>query len=101
MTIILSVKYCYKRLPMGVSNSPDIFQKKMNDLFHGLEFIREYIDDLLILTKGDWTDHLHKLEFTMNKLKGKELKCNIKKFFGQTKMDYLGFWVTRDGVKHI
>ena len=30
-TIILSrVKYRYKRLPMGVSNSPDIFQEKMN-----------------------------------------------------------------------
>ena len=26
-------KYCYKRLPMGVSNSPDIFQQKMNNLF--------------------------------------------------------------------
>ena len=28
------------------------FQAEMNDLFHGLEFICAYIDDLLILTKG-------------------------------------------------
>ena len=35
-TIILTwVKYQYKRLPMGVVNSPEIFQNKMNDLFHG------------------------------------------------------------------
>ena len=34
-TIILPwVKYWYKRLTMGVSNSPDILQHKMNDLFH-------------------------------------------------------------------
>ena len=33
-------KYCYKRLTMGVANSPAIFQQKMNDLFHGFEFIR-------------------------------------------------------------
>ena len=26
--------YCYKHLPMGVANFPDIFQHKMNDLFH-------------------------------------------------------------------
>ena len=32
-------KYWYKRLPMGVANSLDIFQHKMNDLFNGLEFI--------------------------------------------------------------
>ena len=33
-TIILPWrKYRYKRLTMGVSNSPDIFQQKMNDLF--------------------------------------------------------------------
>ena len=29
------VKYCYKRLPMGVANSPEVLQHKINDLFHG------------------------------------------------------------------
>ena len=79
-------KYCYKRLPMGVSNSPDILQQKMNYLFQGFEFTHEYIDGILILTKGDWTDHVHKLELTFNKLKEIGLKCNIEDyFFGQTK----------------
>ena len=44
---------------MGVANYPDIFQQNMDDLFHGLEFIGAYIDDLLVSTKGDWTDHVH------------------------------------------
>ena len=36
-TIILPWgKYHYKRLPMGIANSPEIFQQNMNDLFHGL-----------------------------------------------------------------
>ena len=54
-------KYWYKSLLMGVANSPENFQQKMNDLFHGFEFICEYIDDTLIWTKGDWTDHVQKL----------------------------------------
>ena len=34
------------------------------------------------------------------KLKG--LKCNIEKyFFVKTEMQYLGLWVTRDGIKSI
>ena len=58
------------------------------------------MDDILILTKVYWTDHVHNLELTLNKLKGKGLKCNIEKyFFGPTEMEYLGFWVTRNRVK--
>ena len=41
-------KYCYKRLPMGVADSPDIPQQNMNDLFHGFEFICAYIYDHFI-----------------------------------------------------
>ena len=48
------------------------------------------------------TDHVHKLELTLNKLKESGLKCNIEDYlFGQTEMEYLGFWVTRDVVKLI
>ena len=62
MIILQLGEYLYKRLPIGVTNLPDIFQQKMNDLFHGFHFIRVYIDDILILTKGDWTDHVQKIE---------------------------------------
>ena len=59
-TIVMPwLKYSYKRLPMGVSNSRDIFQQKMNDLFHGFEFIHAYIDDLLVLTnRYYWKYHV-------------------------------------------
>ena len=44
-TIILPWgKYKYKRLPMGVAGSPDIFQAKMSSLMAGLEFVRVYLD---------------------------------------------------------
>ena len=79
-TIILPWgKYRYKRLTMGVSNSPDIFQEKMNEMFRCFEFIRAYIDDLLIITKGYLSDHLEKLEQTLQKLKENGIKFNIEK----------------------
>ena len=80
-------KYCYKRLPLGVANSPDILQYKMKGLFHGFEFIHVYIDEILILTKGDWTDHVQNLELPLNKPKKKGLKCNIERsFFGKNEI---------------
>ena len=46
-TIVLPLgKYEYQRLPMGLCNSPDIFQEKMSLLMQGLEYVRAYIDDL-------------------------------------------------------
>ena len=84
---------------MGVSNPSDTFQEKMNKMFRGFEFIRAYIDELLIITKGDWSNHLEKLEQTLQKLKDNGPKGKIEKSsFGQTDMEYLEFWVTRTGI---
>ena len=47
---------------MGLCNSPDIFQEKMNELFNGLEYVRTYIDDLLIISNESFEDHINKLE---------------------------------------
>ena len=62
-------KYHYKRLTMAFANYPDIFQHKMNNLFHGFEFIHAYIYKILLLAKGYWINHVQKLELTLIKLK--------------------------------
>ena len=100
MIILPWGKHGLKNLPLGIDNSTDIFQQKMNDLFHIFEFIRAYKNDLLMSTKRYWIYHVQKFELTLNKLKGKGLKFNIENyFFGQTEMENLGLWVTRFGVK--
>ena len=95
-------KYSYKRLPMGLCNSPDIFQEKISELMWGLDFICTYIDDLLVITKGTWMDHLEKLETVLNHLQQAGLKVNLcKSFFGKDQLEYLGYIITRDGIKPI
>ena len=57
----------------------------------GLEFVRAYIDDLLVISKGNWEDHLDKLETVLERLKQAGLKVNAKKsFFGRGELEYLG-----------
>ena len=74
-TIILPRgKYKYRHLPMGVCNSPDTFQEKTNEMFCRIEFIRACIDDLLVITKGDWSGHLDKLELVLKDLRANRLK---------------------------
>ena len=92
-TIVLPFgKFEYQRTPMGLCNSPDIFQEKMNELFLGLDFVRAYIDDLLCITKGSFDDHLEKLEHIFERLESAGLKVNAKKsFFARGKLEYLGY----------
>ena len=52
---------------MGLCNSPDIFQEKMNELFAGFNYVRAYIDDLLIITKGSFEEHLKQLDTVLEK----------------------------------
>ena len=93
-------KYEYQKLPMGLCNSPDIFQEKMSHLFQDLEYIREYIDDLLVTTKSTFQDHLAKLDTVFQRLTDAGLKVNAKKsIFGAHQVDYLGYLITRQGIQ--
>lgn len=100
-TIVLPFgKFEYQRLPMGLCNSPDIFQEKMSELMADLEYTKVYIDDLLCLTKGNLADHLEKLEEVFLRLRTAGLKVNAKKsFFARGELEYLGYWITRDGIQ--
>ena len=66
----------------------------------GLNFARTYLDDLLCLTKGNLDDHLDKLCVILDWLKAASLKCNAENsLFCQTQIEYLGYWITCDGIK--
>ena len=44
-------KFRYKRLPMGIAGSPDIFQAKIYELMGDLESVKAYLDDILVIKK--------------------------------------------------
>ena len=100
-TIVLPFgKFEYQRLPMGLNNSPDLFQEKMSELMADLEYVRVYLDDLLSLTCSTFEDHLAKLDEVFERLAKAGLKVNAKKsFFACGELEYLGYWITREGIK--
>ena len=93
-------KYVYKRLPMGVSSAPDIFQSIMMDLLGDLDYARAYIDDVLITSSGSYEDHLEKLNEVLNRLEKAGFRANVRKcFFAEGELEYLGYWLTRKGIQ--
>jgi hypothetical protein len=75
------VKYFYKRLPMCIAGSPDIFQGKMSELIESLEYVRAYLDDLLCISKLSLEYHQEKLEGVLRRLCNAGLKVNATKLY--------------------
>ena len=74
----------------------------MSELFIGLDTVHVYINDLLLVTKGSWTEHLSILEEMFTRLQKAGIKVNARKScFGAHKFDYLGYHVTREWVMPI
>jgi transposase InsO family protein len=93
-------KYKYKRLPMGINCAPDIFQERMSDLMAGLDFVRTYLDDLLVISTGTFTQHLQHVQLVLQRLSDAGLRVNAdKSTFCAVEIEYLGFWITRHGVR--
>jgi hypothetical protein len=89
-------------LPVGLYNSRDIFQEKMNDLLDGLDTMRVYINNILHMTKGSWEDHLTGLEEVFSHLRQAGLKVNAKKSnVGAHKIKYLDYNITQTGIQPI
>ena len=87
--------YRYCRLPMGVSESPDISTEIMKEVLDGLN-VDFYMDDIAILNET-WDEHvllvqqvLHRAGFTIN-----PTKCE----WVVNETDFLGHCMTPDGIK--
>ena len=77
---------------MGVCNSPNIFQENISEIFDGFNMVCAYIDDVLVITKHNFKDHLKALDRVLQRFEEAGLKVNAEKsFFGQTETEYLGF----------
>ena len=78
----------------------DIFQEKMFTSMEELEYARTYLDGLLVLSSFFFEEQLQDIEQVLLCLKNVDIKVHVKNSnFGRTEIDYLGYVVTREGIK--
>ncbi|KII63791.1 Transposon Ty3-I Gag-Pol polyprotein [Thelohanellus kitauei] len=88
----------YLRMPFGLKNAAQTFQRLMDEVGQGLDFIYIYLDDILIFSKTqeEHVDHVCQLA---KRLLDYDLVINLDKcLFGQEVIDFLGYRISKSGV---
>jgi hypothetical protein len=93
-------KYQYKRLPMGVKKTPYIFQRIVYELLEDIPNIKLYLDDIIIASKGRFEEHATIMEQVLERLQKANFRANLRIcYIGESKIDYLGYDITRGGIQ--
>ena len=88
----------FLRLPMGLTNAAQAFQRLMDEATRGLDFAFVYLDDILIASRSE-AEHKKHLHTLFKRLSDYGLAVNPDKcLLGQPQLSFLGYQVTPDGT---
>ena len=88
----------YVRMPFGLRNSAQTFQRFIDVVLRGLPFCFAYIDDLLIASP-DEASHQHHLHQVFTRLQDYGVQVNVEKSeFGVSSLTFLGHTVSPTGI---
>ena len=89
----------WTRMTFGFSNAPATFQRAMDRIFQGLDFVVIYLDDVIICSKTE-KEHMKHLKIIFDRIRQFKLKLRlIKCKFFQREIKYLGMIVNEKGIK--
>ena len=90
--------YSYNRLPFGITSSPAIWQRTMDQILSGLPGVQCNQDDMIVTGKTE-EDHLKNLRAVLKRLNEYGLKANLTKCkFFQKDVIFCGIKITQDGI---
>ncbi len=95
-------QYRWRVMPMGLSNSPAVFQQAMNDVLRShivSGYCKVYIDDVLVKSSSV-EEHAQHLDAVLSSLSAAKYFCQLPKCqFALSELRYLGFLVDGEGVR--
>ena len=90
----------YVRLPMGLKNSPVVFQLLINEVFRGIlgQGVFAYLDDVIVVSP-DMETHFARLQEVLARISQAGLKIKLAKcHFLRKRLAFLGHVVDSDGL---
>jgi hypothetical protein len=91
-------RFCFQRVPYGISSAPEVYQKKMLELLQGIEGVVCLMDDILVFGR-DQQEHDTRLHTVLRRLQHANVTLNDKLEISVPELKYVGHIVGSDGVK--
>ena len=89
----------FVRMPFGLRNAAQTFQRFIDHVLRDFEFVFSYIDDILLASR-DETEHMSHLRLVFQRLADYGLTINPKKcVFGATSLEFLGHYIDADAIR--
>ena len=89
----------FVRMPMGLRNSAQTFQRFIDNILQDLPFAYAYLDDLLIASKSE-AEHAEHLRIVLERLHQHGVTINASKsVFGQSTITFIGHELSSTGVR--
>ena len=90
--------FVFFAMPFGLRNAAQTFQRFMDEVVKGLDFVYVYIDDILIFSENE-EQHIHHLDQLFDRLNEHGIAINTQKSdFIANEVDFLGFKVSSAGI---
>ena len=91
-------RYCFNKLPFGISSAPELFQCRMNRILEGLDGVVCHIDDVLVYGAGT-EEHDTRLVAVMKRLEKAGVTLNSDKCeFSKDRVKFLGHVIDTEGI---
>ena len=92
-------RFCFQRLPFGITSASEIFQRKMQDLLQNHEGVEVIIDDILVHGKTQ-AQHDARLKKVLETVNASGLTLNYQKCqFRKRELNYFGHLIGAGGIK--
>ena len=92
-------RFCFKRLPFGITSAPEHFQKKMSNILGGLKGVVCLMDDILVCGATQ-EEHDKNLTAALTRIQEAGLTLNKEKCeFNKTAIKFLGQVIDSSGIK--
>ena len=91
-------RYCFRRLPFGISSVPEHFQRRMSEALNGLTGTVCMMDDILVHGKTR-EEHDEHLRAVLQRLSTLGMTLNSSKcMFAQSSVNFLGHVIDSQGI---
>ena len=95
---IMNGLYQFTKMPFGATNAPRSFQRAMKYLFGDLQYVKVYLDDLLIHSES-LDEHFTHLKEIFDRINNNNISINFNKSnFIVKEVKYLGCIVNQKGI---